>query len=60
MEHSGLVGRVLDWGSKVCSFETHCWNHCVVSLMKALNLLLSTVWFKPKKTGNRPVMTENC
>ena len=41
VENSGSFGRVLDWGSKGCSFET-CQSHCVVSLSKTLYLLLST------------------
>ena len=41
MERSGSVGRVLDWGSKGCLFETHQ-SHSVVSLSMTLCLLLRT------------------
>ena len=42
-EHSGSVGRALDWGQKVYWFEPHSrWSHCHVSLSKTLYLLLST------------------
>ena len=42
-EHSGSVGRALDWGSKGCWFEPHHGrSHCVVSLNKTLYQQLST------------------
>ena len=42
-ECSGSVGRVLDWGSKCCLFQSHHWgSHCVVSLSMTLYPLLST------------------
>ena len=40
-EGSGSVGKVLDWGSKDCQFETHR-SHCVVSLSKTLYPLPTT------------------
>ena len=56
MEHSGSVGRALDWNSKYCQFETHhCSSHCVVSLSKTFSCL---VLVQPRKTGNCPIMTE--
>ena len=42
-EHSGSLGRALNWGSKGFSFKSHRrWSHCVVSLSETLYPLLST------------------
>ena len=42
MERSGSVGRVLDWGSLGCYFETRLRRgHCVVSLNKTHYPLIS-------------------
>ena len=51
-EHSGSVGRVLDWGSKVCKFESHRgWSHCCV--LEQDTLSAAYYWFNP----GRPVPT---
>ena len=42
-EHSGSVGRVLDWEPNGYQFESHHrQSQCVVSLSKELYLLLNT------------------
>ena len=43
-EHSDLIDRVLDWGSKGCWFQTHHqWSHSVVSLSNVLYPLHTVV-----------------
>ena len=42
-EHSGSVGRALDWGSNGCWFKSHPWqSHCLVFFSKTLYLPFCT------------------